>query len=35
MTGNPIASIEQHFAELDDPRIDRSKLHNLLDHLRP
>jgi len=31
MPGNPIASIEQHFAELDDPRIDRSKLHNLLD----
>ena len=31
MTGNPIASIEQHSAKLDDPRIDRSKLHKLLD----
>jgi predicted transposase YbfD/YdcC len=31
MTGNPIASIEHHFATLDDPRIDRSKLHSLLD----
>jgi predicted transposase YbfD/YdcC len=31
MTRNPIASIEHHFADLDDPRIDRSKLHKLLD----
>ena len=31
MVGSPIASIEQHFADLDDPRIDRSKLHRLLD----
>jgi predicted transposase YbfD/YdcC len=31
MAGNPIASIEHHFAGLDDPRIDRSKLHKLLD----
>jgi predicted transposase YbfD/YdcC len=31
MAGNPIASIEHHFADLDDPRIDRSKLHKLLD----
>jgi predicted transposase YbfD/YdcC len=31
MAENPIASIEHHFADLDDPRIDRSKLHKLLD----
>ena len=31
MTGDPIASIEHHFADLDDPRIDRTKLHKLLD----
>lgn len=31
MAENPIASIEHHFAELDDPRINRSKLHGLLD----
>jgi len=31
VAGNPIASIEHHFAGLDDPRIDRSKLHKLLD----
>ena len=31
MAGNPIASIEYHFADLDDPRIDRTKQHKLLD----
>jgi predicted transposase YbfD/YdcC len=31
MAGNPIASIEGHFADLDDPRIDRTKRHKLLD----
>ena len=31
MAGNPIASIEHHFADLDDPRIDRTKQHKLLD----
>ena len=31
MAGDPIASIEHHFADLDDPRIDRTKLHKLLD----
>lgn len=31
MAGNPIASIERHFAALDDPRIDRTKRHKLLD----
>jgi len=27
----PIASIEHHFSDLEDPRIDRTKLHKLLD----
>lgn len=31
MAGNPIASLEHYFADLDDPRIDRTKLHKLLD----
>jgi predicted transposase YbfD/YdcC len=31
MAGDPIASIEYHFADLDDPRLDRTKLHQLLD----
>ena len=31
MAGDAIASIEHHFADLDDPRIDRTKLHKLLD----
>jgi len=31
MVGNTIASIERHFADLDDPRIDRTKRHKLLD----
>jgi hypothetical protein len=26
-----IPSIEAHFADIDDPRIDRTKKHNLLD----
>ncbi len=31
MGGQPIASIEHHFSGLEDPRIDRTKLHKLLD----
>jgi predicted transposase YbfD/YdcC len=31
MTQNPIGSIEAHFSGLEDPRIDRQKLHKLLD----
>ena len=31
MAGDPVASIEHHFADLDDPRVDRTKLHRLLD----
>ena len=31
MGEQPIASIEHHFSDLEDPRIDRSKLHELLD----
>jgi hypothetical protein len=27
------AGIEEHFSELKDPRIDRSKLHKLIDIL--
>ena len=31
MDEQPIASIEHHFSDLEDPRIDRTKLHKLLD----
>ncbi len=31
MTQNPIGSIEAHFSGLEDPRIERQKLHKLLD----
>jgi predicted transposase YbfD/YdcC len=31
MNGQPIASIEHHFSDLEDPRVDRTKLHQLLD----
>jgi len=31
MDKQPIASIEHHFSDLEDPRIDRTKLHKLLD----
>lgn len=31
MKEQPIASIEHHFSGLEDPRIDRTKLHKLLD----
>ena len=31
MAAHPIASIEHHFADLDDPRIDRTRLHELSD----
>jgi len=31
MAGSPIASIDHHFADMEDPRIDRTKLHSLLD----
>ena len=27
----PIVSMEHHFSDLEDPRIDRGKLHKLLD----
>ena len=33
MRTNPAASIDKHFANLEDPRIDRTKLHKLLDIL--
>jgi len=31
MTASPAASIQAHFAHVDDPRIDRKKAHSLLD----
>jgi predicted transposase YbfD/YdcC len=31
MSDNPISSIEAHFGELEDPRIDRCKEHKLMD----
>ena len=31
MDEQPVASIEHHFSDLEDPRIDRTKLHRLLD----
>jgi predicted transposase YbfD/YdcC len=31
MTQNPIGSIEAHFSGIEDPRIERQKLHKLLD----
>lgn len=31
MNKEPIASIEHHFSELEDPRVDRTKRHKLLD----
>jgi predicted transposase YbfD/YdcC len=31
MTATPAASIQTHFAHVDDPRIDRNKAHSLLD----
>ena len=31
MTANQELSIAHHFADLTDPRIDRSRLHELLD----
>jgi predicted transposase YbfD/YdcC len=31
MDNQPGASIERHFADLDDPRVDRTKQHKLLD----
>jgi hypothetical protein len=33
MNNQPTASISEHFASLEDPRIDRTKLHQLLDIL--
>jgi hypothetical protein len=33
MNDEPTASISEHFAGLEDPRIDRTKLHQLLDIL--
>lgn len=31
MDEQPVASIEHHFSDLEDPRIDRTKLHRLVD----
>jgi hypothetical protein len=31
MTGSPIATIAEHFGTVEDPRVDRTKLHKLLD----
>ena len=31
MKGEPTGSIKHHFADLRDPRVDRTRLHNLLD----
>jgi len=31
MSESPVASLEQHFGSLEDPRVDRTKLHELLD----
>ena len=33
MSESPVASLEQHFGSLEDPRVDRTKLHELLDIL--
>ena len=33
MNNQPTASITEHFASLEDPRIERTKLHQLLDIL--
>jgi hypothetical protein len=33
MKEDPAASIDMHFANLEDPRIDRTRLHKLLDIL--
>jgi predicted transposase YbfD/YdcC len=33
MKTNPATSIEKHFSKIEDPRVDRTKLHNLLDIL--
>jgi hypothetical protein len=31
MNDEPAASISNHFASLEDPRVERTKLHQLLD----
>jgi hypothetical protein len=31
MEKRPIASIEEHFSKMEDPRVERNKLHKLLD----
>jgi len=33
MSASISAGIEQHFGEIEDPRIDRTKLHKLVDIL--
>ncbi len=33
MVGNPVATIEKHFGGVEDPRMDRTKLHKLFDIL--
>ena len=31
MTRNPVATMTEHFGRVEDPRIDRTKLHKLVD----
>src|SRR3990172_9147906 len=31
MTDSPLADIREHFGTIDDPRVDRAKLHALID----
>ena len=33
METNPATSIDKHFTNIEDPRVDRTKLHKLLDIL--
>jgi hypothetical protein len=33
METDPGASIDKHFANIEDPRVDRTKLHKLIDIL--
>ncbi len=33
MENNPAASIEKHFSGLEDPRVERTKAHKLIDIL--
>jgi hypothetical protein len=31
MTSSPVLALSQHFAQLEDPRVERTRLHHLLD----